>query len=276
MSNLPSKDYKMNLLGIVHCKRDVSVPHWQHQATMSILKMPFTPVDVWEDHNFDIGAARQGATEALLEAFPEITYILYVDDDLATNNRYALMGMYQFLEDRNQSIISALYYNKAPGAYKCPTCGRRKHEPIIFNIVEKDDRLWFSFPFQHETPPLNHAYEVTCVPAGFLLVKREVFEKLEKPWFIYGDPELKKRFGHTEKGPGEDVYFSIKAVKAGYKLWLDTRAEFIHYVPGWSGRQELIDAITRVEKPVTAVRADYFEIMKRKQEEEKKKKLKEE
>jgi len=247
-----------DLLGIVHCKRGESVPHWQHQNTMTILEKPCPIIDIWEDHDFDIGSARQSTTETLLAAFPEMTHILHVDDDLATNNRYALLGMFRFLEQYNASIVSGLYYNKARSHYPCPTCGHRGHEPIIFNILKNNDKLAFTFPYRFKKPKPNHIYEVTCIPAGFLLVKREVFEKLEKPWFVYRDPELRKQFGASEKGPGEDVYFSYKATQAGFKLYIDTRAEFIHYVPGWAGRQELIDEMLGTDKPVAAVRAEYF------------------
>ncbi|GAI93114.1 unnamed protein product, partial [marine sediment metagenome] len=44
--------------------------------------------------------------------------------------------------------------------------------------------------------------------AGFLLVKREVFEKLPYPWFSF------------EKG-GEDLYFCDKARENGFEIWAD-------------------------------------------------------
>ena len=44
--------------------------------------------------------------------------------------------------------------------------------------------------------------------AGFLLVKREVFEKIPYPWFSF------------EKG-GEDLYFCDKARKNGFEIWAD-------------------------------------------------------
>ncbi|GAI70672.1 unnamed protein product, partial [marine sediment metagenome] len=44
--------------------------------------------------------------------------------------------------------------------------------------------------------------------AGFLLIKREVFEKIPYPWFSF------------EKG-GEDLYFSDKARGNGFETWCD-------------------------------------------------------
>ncbi|GAI66965.1 unnamed protein product, partial [marine sediment metagenome] len=44
--------------------------------------------------------------------------------------------------------------------------------------------------------------------AGFLLVKREVFEKIPYPWFSF------------ERG-GEDLYFCDKARRHGFEIWAD-------------------------------------------------------
>jgi len=249
-----------DLIGVVHCKRTEAVPHWRHQATMATMKYPCPTVEFWESHNFDIGAARSKATEILLSSFPEITYILHVDDDLATGNRNALAGMLYFLKARGEAIISALYYNKFPSQHRCPTCGVAKHDPLIMSIIEKDGRLYFGFPFRGKTPELGVVYEVTAVPAGFLLVKREVFEKLQKPWFVYNDPELLTKFNMDRVG--EDMYFSVKARQAGYKLWVDTRAEFIHYSHAWIGRAELVREVeVGDDKPLAMMRAEYFDLL---------------
>lgn len=249
------------LIGVIHCKRSEIVPHWLHQATMTTLRNPCPTIHAWEGHIFDIGRSRQKATEAVL-SIPEVTHVLYVDDDLATDNRDALVGMYRFLKDRNEHIVSGLYYNKSSSNVACSVCGSRKHDPIIFNVVETNGHLVFSNPFRGRTPDLNTMYQVGVVPAGFLLVTREVFEKIPKPWFVYGDPELRKRFDANENGPGEDVYFSIKARAAGFKLWIDSRAEFAHYAPEWVGRQELIDKLIRkpgdFEKQAPEVREEYL------------------
>lgn len=55
--------------------------------------------------------------------------------------------------------------------------------------------------------------EVDAVGFGNILVKREVFEKMEKPWFAYEDSKTKITT--------EEIYFFEKAKKLGYKLYCD-------------------------------------------------------
>ncbi len=57
-----------------------------------------------------------------------------------------------------------------------------------------------------------------------LLVRREVFENLEKPWFKV---EYSKA-NPNEVEKGEDVYFTNKATDAGFKLWIHTAYDVDH------------------------------------------------
>lgn len=91
----------------------------------------------------------------------------------------------------------------------------------------------------------TEAIKVGTVPISasgcyFLLVKREVFEKVEKPWFKFGDTstgfnvkEKNERYG---EGIGEDVGFCVKAMLAGFKQYCDTEIT-IHHI----GDEEDVD-----------------------------------
>ena len=51
-----------------------------------------------------------------------------------------------------------------------------------------------------------------AVATGCLLIKREVFNKIPKPWFFHG----------TEERPeGDDIHFCNKATANGYELFID-------------------------------------------------------
>jgi len=220
------------LIVIGHCKRTEHVPHWQHQATMAALKKPCLSMDIYESHIFDIGASRQAIAESFL-SFPEATHLLFVDDDITIPDSDSLVRMFNFLEKNNESIVSGLYYNKTP-----------PHHPLIMACEETETELRFAFPYAGKEPPRNHVIKVGAVPCGFLLIKRQVFEKIPKPWFVYGDPELaRKQLLKRGAPPGEDIYFSLKARKHGFNLWVDTRADLLHYVPTFVGRKEVVDSI---------------------------------
>jgi len=58
--------------------------------------------------------------------------------------------------------------------------------------------------------------EAVGVGTGALLVHRSVFETLRPPWFKFTYRD------NGTKAQGEDFYFSKKARKAGFRLWVDT------------------------------------------------------
>jgi len=61
----------------------------------------------------------------------------------------------------------------------------------------------------------KETFECHSLPGGCTLIKLDVFRKLSRPWFHFGE--------HTEekKGEGEDLWFCKKAKEAGYKIWCD-------------------------------------------------------
>lgn len=57
--------------------------------------------------------------------------------------------------------------------------------------------------------------EVLHTGTGMLLIKRRVFEKMEKPWF-------ETTYRHMQDDwMGEDVFFCVMARRAGFKVWID-------------------------------------------------------
>jgi len=62
--------------------------------------------------------------------------------------------------------------------------------------------------------------EVDAVGFGGILIKREVFERMPKPWFAYEDSKTKITT--------EEIYFFEKAKKLGYKLFCDFNLKCSH------------------------------------------------
>lgn len=58
-------------------------------------------------------------------------------------------------------------------------------------------------------------FEAKAVGGGVLLIKTDVFNKIEKPWFGYETYD----FGMTKMG--EDSWFCNQASKAGFKIYVD-------------------------------------------------------
>jgi hypothetical protein len=66
--------------------------------------------------------------------------------------------------------------------------------------------------------------EAAGVGMGFCLIKRGVFEKMPRPWFLTSVLEIN---GHP-KLVSEDVYFCLKAREAGFKVWIDPTVKVGH------------------------------------------------
>ena len=58
--------------------------------------------------------------------------------------------------------------------------------------------------------------EVEGAGAGLMFVRRHVFEKLRKPWFVFNDRI------------GEDFYFCKKARTAGFRVFADVNMQAVH------------------------------------------------
>lgn len=68
-----------------------------------------------------------------------------------------------------------------------------------------------------------------CKGAGgsCIMIKREVFEKLESPWYKF----LKKDDNGKVVDVSEDIYFVVTALSKGMETWADTSIICKHYKP---------------------------------------------
>ena len=105
--------------------------------------------------------------------------------------------------------------------------------PIVAGIYPMNvDRPSWSFKEKHgwysRLDPLpDKLTEATCVAGSTLLIKREVFEKLEPPYFKIEYKAIDSNGKCYDEG--EDEYFSRIAKEAGYKLMIDPTIICKHY-----------------------------------------------
>lgn len=125
---------------------------------------------------------------------PAVTHVYLIDYDVVPPN-----GTLQRLFDYDLPIVAGIYpmtTNESSWSFKTGDKWRNRNEPLGDELIN-----------------------ATCVGGSTLLVKREVFEKIERPWFkiIYRAIDENGRC-YDE---GEDEYFSRIAREAGYKLMID-------------------------------------------------------
>lgn len=119
----------------------------------------------------------------------KFTHFLWLDNDHVFN---ADMLLY-LARHKNLDMVSAVYYGRV-GA----------HLPVAY-VKDDNDNIYSHFPLIVIPETL---FEIDAVGFGALLMRREVMEGLEHPYFS---------FDHC----GEDMYFCVHAKKAGFKVWID-------------------------------------------------------
>lgn len=125
------------------------------------------------------------------------SHILFIDSDMAVPTD----GIERLLS-YNEDIV-------------CATASKR----------EDEDRRPLGTPVNREEIETNKSIvEMEFIGLPFMLIKMEVFDALQKPYFA----EPATESGDVE---GEDVYFCTKVRNAGYKIFCDMKmSEFIGHI----------------------------------------------
>jgi len=134
-----------------------------------------------------------------LHMTPRPTHILFMDYDVLPRNSTLMK-----LLEHDKDIVSGVY----PILQKCEIkwCVS-KEEP--FNAIPIN-----------ELP--ENPFKAKTISNGMMLVKTEVFDKLEWPYW-------KEEYGVGHVSLGADEYFFTKARKAGYDLWIDPKLKCNHF-----------------------------------------------
>jgi hypothetical protein len=158
-------------------------------------------------------AERNRLTEQFMQT--DCTHMLCIDSDIGWPPQ-AVIAMLQ----RDKDFIAGCY-------------PARTEKVFLFRPVFNEDN---SLKVNVEQGLIR----MTHVPAGFMLIKRKVIEKMrEKFPELYFEP--KHPDNHTSKGHclfqtmimdgefwGEDYVFCQRAIEAGFEIWVDPMIEFDH------------------------------------------------
>ena len=117
----------------------------------------------------------------------QFTHILWLDDD-----HVFTPDMLVYLARHDVEVVSALYF------------GRSKPLPVAY-VKDMNDDKYKHYPLI-EVP--RKLCEVDAVGFGSLLMRRDILDRLDEPWFSF-------------KGAGEDIYFCVHAKEQGVKIYLD-------------------------------------------------------
>jgi len=135
---------------------------------------------------------------------------MWIDSDIVFTP-----GQFQALLDYDKDIISGLYMM---------TGG--KYFATVKNWDTEHFKKHGSFEFitEKHVQEMNGLTEVAYTGLGFMLVKRDVFESLEYPWF----KPLDQKIGNAVDFTSEDVGFCLRVREKGYKVLIDPKIRVGH------------------------------------------------
>lgn len=136
----------------------------------------------------EIAMQRQQLVDEALQT--DCTHILWLDSDMKfpTNVLEALLSY-------DKDIIACNYSTRVP-----------PHRPVAFKMEGNLDSRVFN---------TTGVEEIFAVGMGCMLVKREVYERIERPHFsVAWNDDFTNLVG-------EDVFFCKKAKENGYTVWLE-------------------------------------------------------
>lgn len=197
-----------------------SPPTWALHDSIMTLKTPkgFTELRAGTpDRPLPISDARNALVEGLL-ALPEFGWMLQIDQD-AILHPETLMRLMSWDVPIISPLVFARYPPIVPVAFskRRPDLGPNEYTVEIDEIrhwIGTHKEMWKSTPVVLEPLPHDALIHREFVGTHCLLVRRDVFETIEPPWF--------KRV--TEPGhqaTGSDRYFSQKAIAAGFPIYMD-------------------------------------------------------
>lgn len=145
----------------------------------------------------------------------DFDYYLSLDADI----EFRINDLKKLIE-ADKDIISGLYKSRIDSLNKNYVAG--------YLHTYEDQRVRIGRKLQNEDLTLP-ILKVDWAGAGFLLVKRSVFETLEYPWF------REHLFHYEESGKeqcsqaGEDIGFCMHARKAGIDIYIHSEVKLMHY-----------------------------------------------
>ena len=150
----------------------------------------------------DIVRGRNGLVEAFLDSESEALF--FMDDDHVFPGDLLLK-----LLEHDKPIVGSVYLRRQP-----------PFSPLAFSH-RSEDGLYQTIDLTEL--PREGLLKVQAVGTAGLLVRREVFEALDSPWFEYGKTE--------RWDASEDIIFCEKAQDAGFEVFVDLDAHLGHMTP---------------------------------------------
>lgn len=144
----------------------------------------------------------------------KVTHFFFVDSDILFEQPSDVNQAISILLSMNQPIVCGVYRAKQKTGF---------HHAIWSKRLLPDGKTLTFDPVGLPPPPTNW-FTVDVTGLGCALVKREVFEKVPRPWFEW----TFDKYDSSKLGPSEDFSFFLKAKEYGYLCWIYSDVKCSH------------------------------------------------
>lgn len=157
----------------------------------------------------DVGKARNDIVEMFLEE-KQYTHLMWIDSDMAWN----------------PTAVEALINLQVPVASCLVTKKSPPFNITLFTLLRPDEKTQsldtFTVPFGNYPLDKPFRFPNSGIGTAFMLIERQVIEKMEKPYFGgMADPV-------TRTLKGTDFYFCVQILRHGYEFVYDPRPNVYH------------------------------------------------
>lgn len=203
---LPGENTPGLLIGLTFFKRPVQ-PDWAVSLAHLVSSLPINTswgFSIAKDH--PIAQARNAIAEQALKT--GVKYLLFIDDDTAAPN-FAVTRLMTILEsDMKIAAAGGIYFTKT-----------NPPQPIVARKFGQGP----SYDWK-----LGDVFECQVLGTGCMMIRADVFNHIERPWFKEVD-ELNPDKGINAIKMTDDCYFLRKVIAAGYKIMADGGTIPLHW-----------------------------------------------
>lgn len=195
---------KKILIGITTAE---TVAHETMQSIYGLLIPEGTETSLSIVHAYNVADGRNKLVDIMFNEGYD--YIFFVDNDVILPKN-ALVDLYNM----NWYFTTGTYARKEQR-----TLTDKDQFTTLYNHDERNKDVYCpTFMYLSSLPP-NKLTQVDCCGFGCTLIRKDLFEKIEKPYFFFAHELAPKTGVRAEYCIGEDMYFCRKVVKSGFQIW---------------------------------------------------------
>jgi hypothetical protein len=147
-------------------------------------------------------------------------YTCMIDSDMGNFSPDLFHLLLNSMLENNADIMSVLCYSRHGNREGVPQC-----LPAVLKMAE--DGHYYSY---EDIPHFGGVISGNLISGtGCIMIKNDVFKKLEMPYFNHVNDYSEFKEKGIVKETGEDIYFCLKALEAGYKVLANTDLFISHF-----------------------------------------------